>query len=196
LYKSQISELEQTIQNHEEHIKKLSLPDPSITNLEEEKIKYEENINELKKEIQTMEEKYEQMKLENNDFKKKIELHQTEKEDLESTIKSLQKKNQSLAQEMGKLTSEKAPPPSSSIWSFPLSPLLEKPQDKPGSRNELSSDTKSPLKIFSEPKSPIKIFTEPQQDEVTLLKEKVQTYEEDLKQLREKNTKLTITLET
>lgn len=201
MYKSQISELEETIQNLEAQINELSLPDPSIAKYEEEKKADEEKISELKRAINLLEDKYEQVKSENDELKKKVILHQTEKEDLESTINSLQKKTQSLIQECGRLNSEKGnPPPSSSIWSFPMSPLLANSQSKNNLEFDKNSDTKSPTKLFNEPKSgfgsPIKIFSEPRKDELTLLKERVESYEEDLKQLRAKNTKLTITLET
>lgn len=148
---------------------------------------YEETISELNTKIGQIERDKEDLKNENQALNTKLSLKQTEKEDLESTINSLKKKVQSLVQENAKLIAEKEktltlPPSSSTIWSFPLSPLFTKPQGE-----EEKNDTINQLDFKDEPGSA---------GECAKLKEKISNYEDEIKQLKEKNNKLTISLET
>ncbi len=112
------------------------------------------------------------LKNENEHLKKTINQDQVEKENFESIINSLQRKNRSLAQELEKGHSEKSS--GSNIWNFSLSPILTKLQKS--NDNDKSSTVNK--------------------DEVSHLKEELKKYEEEFKNLRQKNLQLGLTIET
>lgn len=161
------------------------IKEPAMESLETENNNFKETISELNKKLAKVELECEQLKTENTGLSSKVASHQAEKEDLESNINSLKKKVQSLVQENGKLTIEKsnsqATPTagtSSGIWNFPASPLYKKnPSDPefPGGSGEMREENKG--------------------EDVAQMKAKVQNYEAEINQLKDKNTKLNTTLE-
>jgi len=187
LHKNQIADLKAALEASENTKKEQSL---QIVDLAENKEfdfkKSEENVKELTIKVSELELHKEQLQKENKDLTEKLQIDQTEKEELQATINGLKKRIQSLVQETSKRGHKEAATPqptsNSSFWNFPLSPLFGKQQSQPESRS---------MEGFGSNNNSLKDI-----DEVLSLKEKVKTYEEELRQQREKNLKLTKTIET
>ena len=156
---------------------------------------FEEKLDELSKKVSSIELDNEQLKSENQNLNSKAASAQTERENLESTINSLKKKIQSLVQENAKINTDKLatpPPTSSNIWSFPMSPLFKRPQNE--DENENGNENKDKKEEFNIGVKEIK--EESVNGESLHNNEKVLALEEEIKQLKERNSLLYSTIET
>ena len=146
----------------------------------------------------------EQLKSENQNLSSKVVSAQTQREDLESTINSLKKKIRSLVQENAKINTDKLvtpPPNSSNIWSFPMSPLFKRPQNEDGNENgsvnENEDENKNKKEEFHiDAKEIAETKQESVNGESLHDNEKVRALEEEVKQLKERNSSLYSTIET
>ena len=181
-----MTELETVIKGYEAHSVK------SKESLEKEVISLEndEMIKELKSKLAKVEIDSEQLQQDKDSLTKQIANLQSDLETKDANVNSLRRKIQSLVQENEKISSMKFND------SDPRSPtLLNRAQTQPQAVSQhpsftiVPSEVESPLN--SKSGSPRRANTE-----ATVDTSKLQNYEEEIKNLKQANEKLTSTLET